>query len=173
MTKQRKLAKWLKTSLGHISQTWIPDLREKIYDNKMLGHFLDSLKPGSASDDEAEDWVDVDSAPVVTQQPTLGGDAGQAIEIVMSEVISVDSDEKGLFHGLGRFLLAERPQDYTAADGVLLKLLSELQKKARHLEADAVVSTTIKSVRGVDDSGKPRIKMTAIGTAIRLKGMNS
>ena len=125
------------------------------------------------SGEEIETWADTGVAPVVTQQPTVDGDAGQPLEIVMSEVVSDESDEKGLFYGLGSFLRRERPREYSATDGVLQKLLSELKNKAVLLGADAVVSTTIKSVRGVDDSGQLRIKMSAIGTAVRLKGSNS
>ncbi|MEM9472031.1 MAG: hypothetical protein AAGA00_08735 [Pseudomonadota bacterium] len=123
--------------------------------------------------EEIDDWVDDGPAPVVTQQPTVGGDAGQPLEIVVSEVVSDENDEIGMFTGLGAFLRTEKPRDYTVADGVLQKLVTELKNKAVHLGADAVVSTTIKLVRGVDDSGQRRLKMSAIGTAIRLKGTNS
>lgn|GEM_PF-3762361 len=115
-------------------------------------------------------WVDDGTQPIVTQQPTVGGNAGQPLEIVMCEVVTNETDEVGLFQGLWSFLRNEKPRDYTAVDGILMILLLDLKAKAVHLGADAVVSTTIKSVRGVDDSGQRRIKMSAIGTAIRLKG---
>lgn len=160
MTQYRLISKWLNqvVTIPFIVRKW----REQI-----INWF------NKRSSDEIGDWVDTGTAPVVTQQPAVDGDSGRPLEIVMSEVVSDESDEKGLFHGLGSFLRRERPREYSATDGVLAKLLLELKSKAVHLGADAVVSTTINSVRGVDDSGQLRIKMSAIGTAVRLKGTNS
>ena len=45
-------------------------------------------------------WVDDGTQPIVTQQPTVGGNAGQPLEIVMCEVVTNETDEVGLFQGL-------------------------------------------------------------------------
>ena len=118
-------------------------------------------------------WADDGHSPIVTQQPTVGGNAGEPMDIIVSEVESSEDLEYRMFHGFEHFIRGGKLRDYTVADSVLLKLISELKGKAMQMGADAVVSTTIKSVHGVDDSGKRRIKMSAIGTAVRIRGTKS
>jgi uncharacterized protein YbjQ (UPF0145 family) len=106
--------------------------------------------------------------PVVTMQPTVGGEAGEPIAIVVAEVICFEHEESNLFAGLGAFIRAELPTGKVATDIALEKLMRELCSKGRKLKADAIVSTNIKLLRGIRTAGHKLLKMTATGTAITL-----
>ncbi len=106
--------------------------------------------------------------PVVTMQPTVGGDAGEPIAIVIAEVVCPENEENDLFAGLGAFVRAEPPAENAAADVALEKLLRELGLKGRKLGADAILSTNFELLRGVHTAGKKVLKMRATGTAVVL-----
>jgi uncharacterized protein YbjQ (UPF0145 family) len=106
--------------------------------------------------------------PAVTMQPTLAGEAGAPVGVVIAEVVCLDHDENDLFAGLGAFIRAELPAQKTATDIALAKLLGELCLKGRKLGADAILSADIKLLRGTDAAGHRLLKMIATGTAVVL-----
>ena len=106
--------------------------------------------------------------PAITMQPTIGGEAGEPLGIVIAEIISPETEENDLFAGLGAFTRAELPAEKTAADMALEKLLRELGLKGRKLGADAIVSTKIELLRGVNAGGHKVLRMMGAGTAIAL-----
>jgi len=109
-----------------------------------------------------------DALPL-TQQPTVNGRFGTPLQMVACEVVSIESDNSVLFNGLGRFLHAQKLQVETAVDLALIKLIGELREKAKHLGADAVVSVSISSIRGVGAGGQRHLRISAVGTAIRFQ----
>lgn len=106
--------------------------------------------------------------PLITMQPTVMLNAGTPLGIVIAEIVCPESDESGLFAGLGAFVRAELPDDKGATDIALEKLVRELQRKGRKLGADAIVSANIKLLRGMHAAGHKLIKMTGTGTAVAL-----
>jgi uncharacterized protein YbjQ (UPF0145 family) len=106
--------------------------------------------------------------PVISTQPTMSGEAGEAVGIVIAEVVSLENEEGDLFAGLGAFIRAELPQDRAVTQMTLEKLLRELSLKGRKLRADAILSTTITLLRGTNTAGHRLLKMTATGTAVVL-----
>jgi uncharacterized protein YbjQ (UPF0145 family) len=106
--------------------------------------------------------------PAVTMQPTIAGEAGEPVGVVIAEVVCADQEENDLFAGLGAFIRAELPTQKTATDIALEKLLGELCLKGRRLAADAILSTDIKLLRGTDAAGHRLLKMIATGTAVIL-----
>lgn len=106
--------------------------------------------------------------PPVTMQPTLAGEAGRPVGVVIAEVVCPGHDEHDLFAGLGAFIRAELPAQKTATDIALERLLGELCLKGRKLAADAILSTDIKMLRGTDSAGNKLLKMVATGTAVVL-----
>ena len=106
--------------------------------------------------------------PAITMQPTLGGEAGEPLGIVIAEIDCPETEENDLFAGLGAFTRGELPAEKTAADIALEKLLRELGRRGGKLGADAIVSTRIEMLRGVDAGGYKVLRMTGAGTAIVL-----
>lgn len=106
--------------------------------------------------------------PPVTMQPTIGGEAGEPVGIVIAEVVCLENEENNLFAGLGRFIRAEPPAAKATTDIALEQLLRELGLKGRELGADAILSTHIKLLRGVHAAGHKVLRMTATGTAVVL-----
>ena len=106
--------------------------------------------------------------PAVTMQPTIGGEGGDPIGIVIAEVVCPENEENDLFAGLGAFVRAEPPAENAATDVALEKLLRELGLKGRKLGADAILSTNFELLRGVHTAGKKVLKMRATGTAVVL-----
>jgi uncharacterized protein YbjQ (UPF0145 family) len=106
--------------------------------------------------------------PAITMQPTLGGEAGTPVGVVIAEVVCLDHDENELFAGLGAFVRAELPAQKSATDIALAQLLGELCLKGHKLAADAILSTDIKLLRGTDAAGHRLLKMIATGTAVVL-----
>jgi uncharacterized protein YbjQ (UPF0145 family) len=106
--------------------------------------------------------------PAVTMQPTIRGEAGKPVGVVIAEVVCPDEEEDDLFAGLGAFIRAELPTQKAPIDIALEKLLGELCRKGRGLAADAILSTDIKLVRGTDSGGHKLLKMIATGTAVVL-----
>ena len=113
------------------------------------------------------------SHPIVSQQPTIQGEAGQPIGIVIAEVVCPVNEENDLFAGLGAFIRAELPAERAPTDVTLEKLLSELRLKGSKLGADAILSTSIKLLRGADAAGHKLLKMTATGTAVILPSIRN
>lgn len=107
--------------------------------------------------------------PAVTQQPTISGEYGQPLQVVISELVLSESDGVSMFHGLRSFLRAEQTQDQTTVDLALSRLISDLQRKAEKLGADAVVNVSVSSTRGVGAGGQRRLRISATGTAIRFE----
>ena len=107
--------------------------------------------------------------PAITMQPTFRGEAGDPIGIVVAEIVSRESDENDLFSGLAAFVRAQMPAEKVTADRALDKLLGELRLKGRRLGADAILSTSIRMVRGSDSAGHKLLKMIGTGTAVRLR----
>jgi|EndMetStandDraft_8_1072994.scaffolds.fasta_scaffold101825_3 uncharacterized protein YbjQ (UPF0145 family) len=106
--------------------------------------------------------------PAISMQPSIEGQTGQPIGVVMAEVVCMEQDENDLFAGLRTFIRGELPAQRTSTDIALEKLLRELRRKGRGLGADAILSTTIKLLRGADSTGQKLLKMSAIGTAVAL-----
>jgi uncharacterized protein YbjQ (UPF0145 family) len=106
--------------------------------------------------------------PAITMQPTLRGEAGDPIGIVVAEIVCHVSDENDLFAGLAAFVRAEMPAEKASTDRALDRLLGELRRKGRRLGADAILSTTIRMVRGSDAGGHKLLKMIGTGTAVLL-----
>ena len=106
--------------------------------------------------------------PVVTMQPTLRGEAGEPVGIIVAEVICPENEENDLFAGLAAFIRAEAPEEKAIADIALEKLLGKLGAKGRKLRADAIVATNIELLRGVSKSGRKVLRMRATGTAVVL-----
>jgi uncharacterized protein YbjQ (UPF0145 family) len=106
--------------------------------------------------------------PAVTMQPTLAGEAGTPVGVVIAEVVCPDHDENELFAGLGAFIRAELPAQKTPAEIALARLLGELCLKGRNLAAGAILSTDIKLLRVTDAAGHRLLKMIATGTAVVL-----
>ncbi len=106
--------------------------------------------------------------PVISTQPTISGEAGEPVGIVIAEVVSLENEEGDLFAGLGAFIRAELPQNRAVTEITLQKLLCELSLKGRKLKADAILSTTIRLLRGTNAAGHKLLKMTATGTAVVL-----
>jgi uncharacterized protein YbjQ (UPF0145 family) len=104
--------------------------------------------------------------PAITMQPTLDGEAGEPVGIVIAEVICRENEENDLFAGLAAFVRGELPAAKGTADRALDKLLGELRRKSRKLGADAVLSTSISTLRGADSAGRKLLKMIATGTAV-------
>jgi uncharacterized protein YbjQ (UPF0145 family) len=109
-----------------------------------------------------------DLRPIVTQQPTVGGEAGEPVGVVIVEVVCLESDETELFSGLGTFIRGRLPAEKAPAATALEKLIGKLRLEAGKLGADAVLSTSIKLVRGANAAGHKLLKMTAVGTAVVL-----
>lgn len=106
--------------------------------------------------------------PVVTMQPTVAGEAGEPVGVVIAEIVCPDHEEDDLFAGLGAFIRAGLPEQKAATDIALEKLLGELCSKGRKLAADAILSTDITLLRGTDAAGHRLLKMIATGTAVVL-----
>jgi uncharacterized protein YbjQ (UPF0145 family) len=106
--------------------------------------------------------------PAITMQPTIAGEAGRPVGVVIAEVVCPDEEENDLFAGLAAFIRAELPMQKAATDIALEKLLGALCLKGRRLEADAILSTDIKLLRGTDAAGHKLLKLVATGTAVIL-----
>jgi uncharacterized protein YbjQ (UPF0145 family) len=106
--------------------------------------------------------------PAVTMQPTIGGESGAPLGIVIAEVICRETEENDLFAGLGAFTRAELPAAKTATEIALEQLLRELGMKGRKIGADAIVAAKFELLRGVNAAGHKVLRMTAAGTAIAL-----
>lgn len=109
-----------------------------------------------------------DLCPIVTQQPTLRGEPGEPVGVVIVEVVCLESDENDLFAGLGAFIRGRLPTEQAPAATALEKLMGKLRLEGRKLGADAILSTSVKLVRGANAAGHKLLKMTAIGTAVVL-----
>lgn len=109
-----------------------------------------------------------DPRPIVTQQPTVRGESGEPVGVVIVEVVCLESDETDLFAGLGTFIRGRLPAEKAPAATALEKLMCKLRLEGRKLGADAILSTSIKLVRGANAAGHKLLKMTAIGTAVVL-----
>lgn len=110
--------------------------------------------------------------PVITMQPTLRGEAGEPLAIVIAEVICPESEENNLFAGFGAFVRGEMPADKTPSDLALELLLDKLCRKGRKLGADAILSTHFKLMRGTHSAAGKLLKLTATGTAVALPSAN-
>jgi uncharacterized protein YbjQ (UPF0145 family) len=106
--------------------------------------------------------------PAITMQPTLRGEPGEPLAIVIAEVICPESEENSLFAGLGAFVRGEMPADKTPSDLALEMLLDKLCRKGRKLGADAILSTHFKLMRGTHSAAGKLLKLTATGTAVAL-----
>lgn len=104
----------------------------------------------------------------ITMQPTLEGEAGKPVGIVIAEVVCLENEENDLFAGLGALVRAQLPAQNAAIDIALERLLRELGRKARKLGADAILSTKFELLRGVRTAGHKVLRMTATGTAVVL-----
>lgn len=112
--------------------------------------------------------ISSDLRPIVTQQPTVQGEPGEPVGVVIVEVICQESDENDLFAGLGTFVQGQLPAEKAPAETALEQLMGKLRLEGRKLGADAILSTSIKLVRGANAAGHKLLKMTAIGTAVVL-----
>jgi uncharacterized protein YbjQ (UPF0145 family) len=112
--------------------------------------------------------ISCDLRPIVTQQPTVRGESGEPVGVVIVEVVCLENDENDLFAGLGTFIQGRLPAEKAPAVTALEKLTCKLRREGRKLGADAILSTSIKLVRGANAAGHKLLKMTAIGTAVVL-----
>ena len=106
--------------------------------------------------------------PAITMQPTIKGEAGEPIGIVVAETDCIENEGNDLFAGLGSFIRTGLPAHKSPTDIALERLLRKLCVKGRKLGADAILSINIELLHGGWAAGHQVLKMTATGTAVLL-----
>lgn len=106
---------------------------------------------------------------VVSQQASINGQTGRVLEIIAADIVTVDAEERGLFSGLANFVRAKPIYSVGAMERAIAPVSQALRSKARSLGADAVLNVRIHTTRGVDVRGGRLIRLSAIGTAVRLE----
>ncbi|MFZ9128852.1 MAG: heavy metal-binding domain-containing protein [Pseudomonadales bacterium] len=106
---------------------------------------------------------------VVSQQASINGQTGRVLEIIAADIVTVDAEERGLFAGLANFVRAKPMYSVGAMERAMAPVSQALRSKARSLGADAVLNVRIHTTRGVDVRGGRLIRLSAIGTAVRLE----
>lgn len=122
--------------------------------------FEDQPAPQAKSEDE-----DI----VVSQQASFNGQTGHVLEIIAADIVTADEEESGLFNGLANFVRAKPMYSFGAMERAMGPVSQALRSKARTLGANAVLNVRIHTTRGVDMSGGRLIRLSAIGTAVRLE----
>lgn len=107
---------------------------------------------------------------IVTQQPFVNGRVSEVLRLVTSEILTKDEGHNGLFRGLSFFVRGKPILVDDVMDGALAKISDNLRDKARQVGANAVVSVRVQAVRGVESDGPRLIRISAVGTAVRLIG---
>lgn len=105
---------------------------------------------------------------IVSQQPTVGGDTGRVLQMIAADMVMVDVEEKGLFTGLAAFVQARPVHSEGAVERAITRITEDLRFKASCIGADAVLNVQVNTTRGVDASGSRLVRLSAVGTAVRL-----
>ena len=106
---------------------------------------------------------------IVSQQASINGQTGRVLEIIAADIVTVDAEERGMFTGLTDFVRAKPMYSPGAMERAMAPVSQALRSKARTLGADAVLNVRIHATRGVDVRGGRLIRLSAIGTAVRLE----
>ena len=125
----------------------------------MTGEFSEVQTEGQAESDDI----------VVSQQASIHGQTGRVLAIIAADIVTVDEEESGLFTGLANFVQAKPMYSVGAMERAMEPVSQALRSKARTLGADAVLNVRIHTTRGVDIRGGRLIRLSAIGTAVRLE----
>lgn len=110
-----------------------------------------------------------DEEIIVSQQASINGQTGRVLEIIAADIVTADEEESGLFNGLVDFVRAKPMFSFRAMERAMGPVSQALRTKARTIGADAVLNVRIHTTRGVDMSGGRLIRLSAIGTAVRLE----